>query len=88
MSYSAAVVSCSSIRRRNKEGRSNRDMLLELLGNPWSLQDGRMEVDPNPAALARYIPMVSPDVEAGPTVTQTRNERERQTHLHHEEDRV
>ena len=47
---------------------------LGILGNPWSLQDGRVEVVPNPAALARYIPMVSPEVEAGLTITKTRNE--------------
>ena len=61
-------------------------MLLGLLGNPWRLQDGRVEVDPNPAAPARYIPMVNPEVVAGPTVTKKR--RECQTHLHHEEDGV
>ena len=44
----AALVSCCSIRRRNKEERWNRDMLLGILGNPWSLQDGRMEVGPQP----------------------------------------
>ena len=33
-----------------------------------------MEVDPNPAAPARCIPMVNPEVEAGPTVTKTSNE--------------
>ena len=49
-------------------------MLLSILGNPWSLQDGRVEVDPNPAAPARYIPMVNPEVEAESTVTRTRNE--------------
>ena len=32
-----------------------------------------MEVESNLAAPARYIPMVNPDVEAGPTVTKTRN---------------
>ena len=47
-------------------------MLLGILGNLWSLQDGRVEVDPNPAAPARYIPMASPEVEAGPT--KSRNE--------------
>ena len=39
----------------------------------WSLQDGRLELD-NPAPLARRIPMVNPEVEAGRTVTKTRNE--------------
>ena len=60
--------------RRNKEARWNRDVLLGILGNPWSLQDGRVAVDPNPAAPARYIPMVNPDGVAGPTETRTRNE--------------
>ena len=72
VSNNAAVVSCNSIRRRNKEKRWNSDMMLGVFGNPWSLQDGRVEVDPNPAALARYIPMMNPEVEAGPTVTKTR----------------
>ena len=74
VSKNAAVVSCRSIRRRNKEERWNRNMLLGILGNPWSLQDGRVEVDPNPAARARYIPVVNSEVEGGPTVTKTRNE--------------
>ena len=73
VSNNAAVVSCRSIRRRNKEERWKRDMLLGILGNPWSLQDGRVEVDPNPAAPARDIPMVNPEVEAGPTTMKTRN---------------
>ena len=46
-------------------------MLLGKLGNPRSLQDGRVEVDHNPAAPARYLPMVNP---AEPTATRTRNE--------------
>ena len=37
-------------------------MLLGMLGNPWSLQDGRVEVDPDP------------EVQAEPTPTRTRNE--------------
>ena len=69
-----AVVACRSIRRRNKEERWNREMLLGVLGNPWSLQDGRVEVDPNPAAPARYLPMVNPEFPAEPTATRTRNE--------------
>ena len=88
VSNTAAVVSCRSIRRRSKEERWNRDMMLGILGNPWSLQDGRVKVDPNSAALARYIPMVNPEVEAGPTVTKTQKRREWQTHPHHEEDGV
>ena len=40
VSNNAAVVSCRSIRGRNKEERWNREMLLAILGNPWSLQDG------------------------------------------------
>ena len=46
VSNTATVVTCRSIRRRNKEERWNREMLLGMLGNPWSLQDGRVEVDP------------------------------------------
>ena len=49
-------------------------MLLGILGNPWSVQDGRVEVDPDPAVPASNIPMVNPEVEARPTVTKTRNE--------------
>ena len=33
-----------------------------------------MEVDPDPAAPARYLLMVNPEVPAEPTVTRTRNE--------------
>ena len=72
VSSNAAVVSCRSIRRRHTEERWNRDMLLDVLGNPWSLQDGREVIDLNPAAPDRYIPMVNPEVEAGST--KTRNE--------------
>ena len=43
----------------NEEERWNHDMLLGILGNPWSLQDGRV---------------VNSEVEAGPTVKKTRNE--------------
>ena len=67
MSNSAAVVSCPSIRKRNREERWNRDVLLGILGDPWSLQDGRVEVDANAAAPARCIPVMNPEVEAGPT---------------------
>ena len=74
MSNNAAVVACRSIRRRNKEERWNRDMLLGILGNPWSLQDGRVKVDPNLAAPARDLPMVNPKIPAEPTATRTRNE--------------
>ena len=49
-------------------------MPLGILGNPWSLQDGRVEVDPNPAAPARYLPMVNPEIPTEPTATRTRNE--------------
>ena len=72
--HSAAVVTCCSIRRRNKEERWNRERLLDILGNPWSLQDGRVEVDPDPAAPARYIPMVNLEIKAQPTTTKPRNE--------------
>ena len=44
------------------------------LGNPWSLQDGRVEGDPNPTAPARFVLMVNPEVEARPTVKKTRHE--------------
>ena len=74
VSNSGAVVTCRSIRRRNKEERWNREMLLGMLGNPWSLQDGRVKVDPDPAAPARYLPKVNPEVLAKPTAMRTRNE--------------
>ena len=74
VSNSAAVVTCRSIRRRNKKERWNREMLLGILGNPWSLQDGRVEVDPDPTAPARYHPMANLEVQAEPTATRTRNE--------------
>ena len=74
MSNNAAVVACRSIRRRNKEECWNREMLLGILGNPWSLQDGRVEDDPDPATPARYLPMVNPEVPAEPTATGTTNE--------------
>ena len=47
---------------------------LGILGNPRSLQDGRVEVVPSLAVPARYIPMMNPEVEAGPTGMKTRNE--------------
>ena len=76
----AAVVSCRSIRRRNKVVHWNRDMLLGLLGIPWSLQDGRVEVDSNSDGEPRS---------GGRTdVDENQKRRERQTHLHHEEDDV
>ena len=74
MSNNAAVVTCRSVRRRKKEERWNREMLLGILGNLWSLQDGRVEVDPYPAAPARYISIVNLEVTAETTVTRTRNE--------------
>ena len=52
----------------------NRELLLGILGNPWSLQDGRVELDPDPAPPARYLPMVNPEVPAETTATRTRNE--------------
>ena len=76
VSNSAAVVTCRSIRRRNKEERWNREMLLGILGKPWGLQDERVEVDLDPAPLARYLPMVNPEVPAEPTVARTRNEED------------
>ena len=74
VSNNAVVVTCGSIRRRNKEERWNRELLLGILGNPCSLHDGRVEVDPDPAAPARYLPMVNPEVPAEPTATRTRSE--------------
>ena len=38
------------------------------------MQDGRVEVDRNTAAPTRTLPMVNPEVEAGPTTTKSRNE--------------
>ena len=49
-------------------------MLLGIVGNPWSLQDGRVEVDFNPAAPARYLLVVNLEIPAEPTATRTRNE--------------
>ena len=40
-----------------------------------------MEVDPDPAAPARYIPMVNPEVKAEPTATKPRNENGRRIHI-------
>ena len=88
VSNKAAAASRRSIRRRNKEERWNRDVLLGILENPGSLQDGRVEVDHIPAAPARTIPMVNPEVEAGPTTGEIQERGERQTILHHEEDGV
>ena len=55
VSNKVAVVACRSIRRRNKEERWNREVQLGILGNSWSLQYGRVEVDPNPVAPARCL---------------------------------
>ena len=74
VSNNAAVVAWRNTRRRNKEERWNREMLLGILGNPWIKQDGRVEVDPNPAAPARYLPMVNPEIPTEPTATRTWNE--------------
>ena len=62
VSNTASVLTCRCIRKRNKEERWNREMLLGMLGNPWSLQDGRVEVDPDL------------EVQAEPTATRTQNE--------------
>ena len=43
VSNNAAVVTCRNIRRRSKEERWSRELLLGILGNPCSLQDGRVE---------------------------------------------
>ena len=65
---------CSGGGVPQKEERWNREMLLGILGNPWSLQDGRVEVNPDPAAPARYLPMVKTEVQAEPKATRTRND--------------
>ena len=88
LSINAAVVTCRSIRGRNKEERRNREKLLGILGTLRSLQDGRVEVDPDPAAPARYVPMVNPEVRAEPTTTKPRNEECDRRILHHQEDGV
>ena len=67
-----AAVACRS-RRRNEEERWDRD-LLGVLGNPWSLQDGHVEIDHNLGAPSEHIPMVKPEVVAEPTVGTTSNE--------------
>ena len=51
-----------------------RDMLLGILGNPSSMQDGLVEVQPSPAAPTKTPPMVNTEVEAGPTTTKSSNE--------------
>ena len=68
-----AAVSCRS-RRRNKEERWDRDLLLGVLGNPWSLHDGRWEVDHNLGAPSEHVPMVKIEVVAEPTVVRTGND--------------
>ena len=84
VSDSAAVVSCRSIRWRNKEERWNRDMLLGIVGNPWSLQDGHLEVTLQrwPDTFRLRIQKWRPDSD------ENQRRRQRQTHLHHEEDGV
>ena len=47
--------------------------IVGVLGNPWSVQHGNVEVDYNPAAPSGYIPMVNAAVVAEPTVAKTRN---------------
>ena len=74
VSDKAAVTTCRSIRLQNKEERWNRDMLHGIFGNLRSMQDGRVEVDRNPAAPARTLPMVNPGVVAGTTTAKSRNE--------------
>ena len=73
VSNKAAVVMCRCIRRRNKEERWNRAFLLGVLGNPWSVQDGSVEVDYNSGAPSGSFPMVNEAVVAEPTVAKTRN---------------
>ena len=43
-----------------KQGRARE---LGCCRNPWRLHDGRVEVNPNHAALSDNIPMVNPEVE-------------------------
>ena len=74
-----AAVACRS-RRRNEEERWDRD-LLGVLGNPWSLQDGRVEIDHNLGAPSEHIPMVKPEVVAEPTVVTTRKRRARREEM-------
>ena len=47
--------------------------MLGILGNPWSLQDGR--VDPDPAAPARFLAMLILEIPAEPTATRTGNQQ-------------
>ena len=70
----AAVVLSRSIRGQSKVERWNRDVLLGILGNPWSLHGGRVKVDPNPITPPKYIPMVNPEAEAGLAVAGARKE--------------
>ena len=66
MNNNTAVIMCRRIRRRNKEKRWNRDLLLG---------DGRVEVDHNLGAPNGCIPMANPEVVAVPILTGTRNEK-------------
>ena len=74
MTDETAVTTCGSIRMRNTEDRWNRDAVLRILGPSWSVQDGSVEVNRNPVAAGRILPMVHPEVEVGPTATKSRNE--------------
>ena len=74
MSDKAAVTTCRSIRLRNKEERWNRDMLHGIFGNLGSMQDGRVEVEPQPCGTSQNTSNGEPRVEAGSTTTKSRNE--------------
>ena len=64
--------SLSSIRRRNTEERWNFEMLLGILGNPWSLQDGRVES--RPCRTSQMPSSGEPGGSGRTTATRTRNE--------------
>ena len=71
VSNNAPVTSCRSIRRRNKEERWNRDMLLGILGNPGPARRTRGSRS-QPCSTSWIL---SYD-ETGPTTTKTRNEED------------
>ena len=48
-------------------------MLLDIFGTPWSMQDGRVEVEPNPAPPARKLPVVNTADSGGVWNRQRRN---------------
>ena len=57
-------------------------MLLAIKGNPWNLKTGGAEVDPDPAApIARALPMLHPEVLAGPPRARAREELARRIYI-------